>query len=256
MSTLKQNIFLSLASVETMLRTLTAKRLLVLNESYKSSPKVSIIIVVYNSLPYVKMCIESLQMTKYSNFEIIVVDNASERQTRTYLDRLVSEKKIQKVYHQKENKYFSGANNIGAHYAASDSSFVLLLNSDTQIKDRYWLSDLIAAAPQTGVISYGNANLPFRPDGWCFLITKKLFEQLGGINEIYKMNWGITDLTKRALHLGAVVKVVLDTERYIHHFGGKSYTTTTKNVQNEPHVGVASFLFDMNWLRVRALNFR
>jgi len=40
-------------------------------------PKVSVIVVSYNSEKYISQCITSLLNTKYPNFEIIVVDNAS-----------------------------------------------------------------------------------------------------------------------------------------------------------------------------------
>ena len=42
-----------------------------------SNPKVSIIIPHWNGIEVLSECLESLAQTKYSNIEIIIVDNAS-----------------------------------------------------------------------------------------------------------------------------------------------------------------------------------
>jgi len=40
-------------------------------------PKVSVIVLNYNGEKYLKDCFESLKKTKYSNFEVVMVDNKS-----------------------------------------------------------------------------------------------------------------------------------------------------------------------------------
>ncbi|MBT6943493.1 MAG: glycosyltransferase, partial [Candidatus Marinimicrobia bacterium] len=42
-----------------------------------SNPLVSVIIPHWNGIEVLSECLESLAQTEYSNFEIIVVDNAS-----------------------------------------------------------------------------------------------------------------------------------------------------------------------------------
>lgn len=247
------HVFQLLVFVENKMKHILSSRQIISLTSEDISPKVSIVIVVYNGLQYVKKCIKSLDLTAHTNYEVIVVNNASNNKTHEYLEKLKQQKKIHTLIHNKYNAYFSGANNIGAKYADTKSSYLLLLNSDTEVRHPGWLTHLIAAVPENGIISYGYANIPFRPDGWCFLISKKLYERLGGIDERYRMNWGITDLTRKALKSGANVKVVVNDKNYITHFGGKSYTDHTKAFQNENGVSTFSFVFDLNWLKVQSV---
>ena len=51
-------------------------------------PKVSIVIPVYNGMPYLKLAVESALAQTYSNIEIIVVDNASQDGTAQWLQTL------------------------------------------------------------------------------------------------------------------------------------------------------------------------
>jgi glycosyltransferase involved in cell wall biosynthesis len=53
-------------------------------------PKVSIVIPVYNGMPYLKLAVESALAQTYPNIEIIVVDNASQDGTVQWLQTLHS----------------------------------------------------------------------------------------------------------------------------------------------------------------------
>jgi len=91
-------------------------------------PKISVIIINYNTLELTRKCIESA--TKYiKNAEIILIDNGSTDGSKLYFSKI---KNIVYVYN-KDNLGFSKANNIGAKYATSDN--LLFLNSDAEIKD-------------------------------------------------------------------------------------------------------------------------
>ena len=50
-------------------------------------PKVSVIMSVYNGLPYLKEAIKSILNQTYRNFEFIIVDDASEDKTWEYLKK-------------------------------------------------------------------------------------------------------------------------------------------------------------------------
>lgn len=96
-----------------------------------SLPKLSIIIISYNTCDITDDCLESIYSAQWrSDFEVIVVDNAS-------CDGSVS--MIREKYPQvrlianSENRLFSCANNQGAEIACGE--YMLLLNSDTIIKD-------------------------------------------------------------------------------------------------------------------------
>lgn len=99
--------------------------------------KLSIIIVNYNTYLLTKQTIESV-VQKHHNFdyEIILVDNASvdgsiEQLQKEFNDLVISEKL--KIIINKINLGFAKANNIGIKL--TKGKYVLLLNSDTEIKE-------------------------------------------------------------------------------------------------------------------------
>ncbi len=245
-------IFRTLAKLESSIRILFSQRVKV-NAAVHKKDQVTIIIVVYNGLTYLKKCINSLKITDYKNFEIVVVNNNSNTATSNYLHVIYKHKIIDKLVDLKENKYFSGGNNIGAKLADKKSKYLLLLNSDTEIVDPSWLTVLVNLIPQGGVISYGYASIPFRPDGWCFLIDRVLYLRLNGIDEKYKMNWGITDLTKRVLDHGRRVSVVVNSQNYILHHGSRSYDSKTNTKRSGHSYSLVKMLLGANWLRIKSL---
>lgn len=197
-------------------------------------PKVSIIIITYNALHYVKLCIESLRKTTYRNKEIIIIDNNSNSETRDYLRQAEKTKLIDRLYLSPENTFFTGGNNIGASISSKNSRYLLFLNSDVEIKNPYWLTILMANKPKEGVISFGKVNIPvIRPDGWCFMVDKKIYNELGGLNEYYKMNWSITEFTARVLQKKYTVKSIVNPNDYVFHFGQKSRPKKNTHIHNE-----------------------
>jgi GT2 family glycosyltransferase len=103
--------------------------------------KVSIIIVTYNALDYVKKCLESVLANTDPMHEIIVVDNHSAAPTRQYVQSLRNYPNV-KLILNKENRLWSPANNQGLKASASDAKFCLLLNSDVEVFSPSWLREL------------------------------------------------------------------------------------------------------------------
>ena len=97
---------------------------------------VDIIIVVHNALTYVKKCIESIQKYTLDNYNIIIVDNNSNQETKTYLKSL----KNVKIIFNEENYGFGYANNQAVR--CTHSKYICFLNSDT-IVTKNWLSRLM-----------------------------------------------------------------------------------------------------------------
>lgn len=107
-------------------------------------PLVYIILVNYNGYNDTVACVQSLLTIRYSNYKIIIVDNASndvkKLQNDTFLNQNV------KLIYAESNRGFSNGNNIGIKYAMLFSpKYVLLLNNDT-IVDKNFLSELIKTA--------------------------------------------------------------------------------------------------------------
>jgi GT2 family glycosyltransferase len=122
----------------------------VLMQLYK---KVIIVIVSHNNLQYLELCLESLwTKTLYPNFDVIVVDNASENNVRDYLLAAAHQEPRLKVILNNDNLGFARANNIGIE-AAGSCDYVVLLNNDTVVTP-HWLSKLISHLddPQVGLV--------------------------------------------------------------------------------------------------------
>jgi len=108
-------------------------------------PKVSIIILNWNGLEDTIECLDSLKRINYSNYEVILVDNASSgddvRVLREKYDDYI------RVIANDKNYGFAKGNNIGMNYALNNSNiaFLILLNNDTIVASDF-LNELINIA--------------------------------------------------------------------------------------------------------------
>ena len=126
------------------------------------NPKISIIIPSKNHQHILSACIASIiDKTRYSNYEIIVVDNGSDDpETLDYLKELAQLEGISIIYGDFPFN-FSRLVNLGAKAAVGD--ILVLLNDDTEVISEDWLSEMAAIAMlnETGAVG---AKL-FYPDG-------------------------------------------------------------------------------------------
>src|ERR1035437_10374937 len=97
----------------------------------ENGPKVSVIIINYNSGSFTIQCVNSIiDLTKgIKNFEIIVVDNNSREEDFVCLEAIQGNTKV-KIIRSKINLGFSGGNILGVQHAAGDASFYFFLNND------------------------------------------------------------------------------------------------------------------------------
>jgi GT2 family glycosyltransferase len=193
----------------------------------KFNKKVSIIVITHNALKYIKLCFKSLEKTDYPNYEIVVVDNASKQPgVRRYLKSLYKTGKINKLLLSKKNNLWAKGNNMGVSLSSDDSEYVLLLNSDVEIKDKDWLKVLVALAPEKGTVSFGCARwytfFGWWPDGWCSLCDRNTFLNVGGIDEKYKFWGAYASLLLRVIKNGYIVRGIFTPEKYVLHYWGKS----------------------------------
>jgi GT2 family glycosyltransferase len=94
---------------------------------------VSIIIVSYNSIDFIKSCIESIDSgfgKEGIEYEILVVDNNSDDGSQEFLSGTGGKNKNLKLVLNKSNTGFSGASNTGALMA--QGRYLLFLNPDTK----------------------------------------------------------------------------------------------------------------------------
>ncbi len=185
--------------------------------------KVSILMLTYNAPKYVKESIVTLQEnTKNVEYELIVLDNHSKFITRMLLKSLKSKGFIDKLIMSDKNLLFAKGNNV-AFQSATDSEYILLLNSDVRINSEDWLENLLNIHPQEGGISAFGAvdSEPIRADGYCLLINRDLYEKYK-LDETYEWWWGVTKLESMVLKEGKKIVAVRNHEKFIHHYGGKS----------------------------------
>lgn len=120
---------------------------------------VSVVIINYNTFQLTSDCVRSvLKHTHGLSFEIILVDNASDSFPE---EDFKSEFPTVKLVVSDRNLGFAGGNNLGIQH--STGRYILLLNSDTYLRDNAILTTLryMDEHPEAGVVS---ARLVY-PDG-------------------------------------------------------------------------------------------
>jgi len=125
-----------------------------------SQPLVSVIILNYNGGNFLMECISSVLKTEYSNFEIIVVDNASKDGS---IKKCKEQFKNVSIIENKSNLGYCEGNNVGIREA--NGNFVVVLNPDTVVKPD-WVDELLQAFKKYGdglyqpkILSMENGNI-------------------------------------------------------------------------------------------------
>ena len=115
-------------------------------------PKVSIIIPTRNKYELLRACVESIRTkTSYGNYEILVINNASnDAQTVEYFELLRSSGITVLDYPHEFN--YSKISNFGA--AKTESDYLCFLNNDTEVLEPRWLELLMdhVVQPDIGVV--------------------------------------------------------------------------------------------------------
>lgn len=115
-------------------------------------PRVVIIILTFNSAPHVRECLDSLGALEDSDFEIVVVDNASTDETVSLARQ---HPLTPTVIVNETNLGYAAGNNVGLHYALNTGAdFALVLNDDVIVAPDL-LTHLRVAAQQANVALLG-----------------------------------------------------------------------------------------------------
>ncbi len=117
-----------------------------------TGPSVSIIIPTKNQKTMLKRCLDSLAITSYENYQIVVIDNQSDDpQTLEYLESL--QHRVVTIANPGDKFSFAYINNQAVEHA--DSELILFLNDDTEAIERRWLSQMVGWIQQEGVGAVG-----------------------------------------------------------------------------------------------------
>lgn len=105
----------------------------------KTTPLISIVVLNWNGLHFLKKTIPPLLEFNYSNYEIIVVDNGSNDESINFLRKF---KKI-KIIKNKKNLGYSKGKNIGM--GSVKGEYILSLDNDILVNDKSLLKKLLKA---------------------------------------------------------------------------------------------------------------
>lgn len=117
-------------------------------------PLVSIVIPTRDGCNVLKYCIESIySVTRYRNFEIIVVDNqSSDPDTLSYLESIELQRRARVLRYPHPFNY-SAINNLAVSHCKG--SVVCLLNNDTEMVAPEWLEEMVSHALRPGIGAVG-----------------------------------------------------------------------------------------------------
>ena len=192
-------------------------------------PVVSIIIVNYNHEKYLEGLITSVLATKYSNFQVIFIDNASTDKSLELM-RTFDDRRLIKVF-LSENIGLCKARNLGANYV--ESNYFVFLDPDVEVTP-LWLQRLvdtmgsdsnigIAESNIVSGISWGSSSkerLKLYALGASFIVRNNVWRQLGGFDDDYFVGFDDQDLGWRTWLLGYKVVGVSDSDSTVYHCPG------------------------------------
>lgn len=210
-------------------------------EGDDAGPLVSVVIVIYNALPYLPNLAAALARQTYRHVEIIVVDNASTDGSAAFIARALPTATLLRL---PTNSGFAAGNNAALPHC--HGTYLALLNPDTE-PEPGWLGALVAALEADPSVGLATAKIVLTHDrarintcgntvhiagfatcrgldapatcyaeaediaavsGAAFVIRRALMERLGGFDASFFMYLEDTDLSWRALLLGARCRFV------------------------------------------------
>jgi GT2 family glycosyltransferase len=241
------------------------------NGAQVENPSISVVIVTWNNLPFLRLALESiLQAQTDTAFEIVAVDNATTDGTWDYMQRLSEANPAVITVRCSENLGFAGGVNAGAARASGES--LVVVNDDIVVGDR-WL-DLLCRSlddrsigmtgPVTSQSTTRSDHEPYEclGDFWlqadrhaavqggretdflamyCVGMRRETFELVGRLDENFGLGLFEDDDYCRRLRL-AGYRIWCDESVLVHHFGETSIGKLRAS-------GAYSDLFDTNRAR-------
>jgi hypothetical protein len=119
-------------------------------------PFISVIILNFNGANYLESCLSSVLGTKYPNFEVIFVDNASTDSSLKIVERTFGKDPRLRIFRSPKNLGFSGGNNFGFSQARGD--YIVFLNNDTTV-DPFWLTALVSSMEKDETIGLAGSTI-------------------------------------------------------------------------------------------------
>jgi GT2 family glycosyltransferase len=221
-----------------------------------SRPSVALMILNFNGLRWLKICLPSVMKSTYSSLDVYVVDNGSTDGSQEFVE---SNYPTVKVVGFEKNLGFAEAYNRATACVGAD--YFVLLNNDTEVLNPAWIDRLVDRAesdPSIGAVacklvtmedhrrldSVGGMGIkywrgfvdigkyeidrgqydeppiaPFSACGAAMLIRRRTFEQVGGFDSKFYTYAEDVDLCWRLRSLGYEIAYE-PSARVAHYFSG------------------------------------
>jgi GT2 family glycosyltransferase len=209
----------------------------------RADPRVSLVVVTYNSMPFLPRLVQALRLQSYRDREVVVFDNASSDGSPEFVAAQMPEAVL--LRSDRNLGYASGNN---AAFARCHGRYVAILNPDTEPQPG-WLGGLVAALDADPAIGLATSRIVLDSDrdrinacgmdvhiagfttcrglgeaadrhgspaevaavsGAAFIIRRDLLERIGGFDDEFFMYMEDTDLSWRALLTGTRCRYVPD----------------------------------------------
>lgn len=225
----------------------------------KNFPKIFIIILNYNGKDCVRKALASVFCISYPNFEVVVVDNASQDGSCEMVKQGFPKIALIK---NTENIGFAAGNNLGIKYSLErGAKYILLLNNDT-LAEKDFLSPLITLMEENEkvglasplILEKDSSDLWFSGgkidwlrmktlheknnkqenylgsdfiSGCSMLIRATVFKKIGLLDENFFLYWEDADFSVRAKKAG--YQLAICPESHIRHFEMSTSGNPQKN---------------------------
>lgn len=152
-------------------------------------PKVSVIVLNYNSVADTIECVRSLQHLTYSNVEVVLVDNGSDNDEVGVLQRECPDLPL---LQSGANVGYAAGNNLGITYALKNGAeYVWILNNDTVV-DPEALSQMVLLAESENEIGMVGSKIYFHSEKDMLWYAGATFDvATGGVTS--HIGWGRKD---------------------------------------------------------------
>ena len=231
--------------------------------------KIGVVTVTYNSDKVLQPFLSDLFAQSFHNFNLYVIDNASEDKTLKILDDL-NDNRVNQIRNH-SNIGVAAANNIGIKKALEDKcSYILILNNDIEFPNTLFKDMLVSIKKENcsmitpkimyhsdkdiiwyagGGFKKSNGYLPYHTgfneniknnnyqslyvdyaSTCCLLIKKDVFETVGYMDEKYFVYFDDTDFLFRVKKEG-VHKIYYDSQITLFHKVGSLTKSLTKEFE-------------------------
>lgn len=219
-------------------------------------PLVSIVVPTRNGEPLLRMCLDTLRRTSYSNYEVVVIDNGSDDPAALALMAERAGMGEIEVLRDESPFNFSALNNRAVRERCR-GEFVVLMNNDIEITHSDWLSEMMGVALEPGVgcvgarlwypdgrlqhggvimvcgvAGHSHKYLPRGQHGYmgravlaqdflavtaaCLLIRRSIFDAVGGLDESLQVAFNDVDFCLR-VHTAGFRNVWTPFAEMVHH---------------------------------------